>query len=140
VGSYPSEQPGRFSFDVALGDFEVDGRVDIATIGSQLSVLANNGAGIFSTVLTTPLIAGAYSGFVADVNHDGRPDLIMSSPSGLQILLDEPLSGSPPQSSVPLPAPLVRDARESARSWRELSSALGDARIRSGDDAPTSWA
>ncbi len=122
VASYPSEQSGRFDFEVALGAFAGGGHLDMATIGSRLSVLANNGAGVFSTALTAPLGTTFNSVFVADVNRDGRPDLILGWPSEVHIFLDEPPSpASPPpmHAQVPLPAPVVENARESARRWRE---------------------
>jgi hypothetical protein len=122
VASYPSEQPGRFDFEVAFGAFAGDGHADIATVGSQLSVFANNGAGLFSTAFTAPLGTTFNSVFVADVDHDGRPDLILGWPSEVHIFLDEPVSPASAPSSprhAPLPAPVLQSARESARRWRE---------------------
>ena len=115
--SYPSEQPNTFQFEVALGAFAGDGRTDIATIGSQLSVLANAGTGSFSTALTMPLGGFYNNAFVADINHDGRPDLILSFGSSTDVLLNEPVSPVGPSSTQP--APTVTSARESAGRWRE---------------------
>jgi hypothetical protein len=116
VGAFPSEQPD-FSFWVALGSFGGNGDVDVVTIGSQLSVLANNGFGGF-----TPLGTVQSDAYVADVNGDGRPDIVVGWNS-LQIFLNQqvaPIVGPPiaPPASHPL-APSLRDARESARRWHE---------------------
>jgi hypothetical protein len=121
VGAFPSEQAG-YSFWTALGDFGGGGDVDVVTVGSQLSVLANNGFGTLSPAFTAPLGIAQTDAFVADVNGDGRPDVILGS-AALQIFLNEPTSPAAGQ-AAPLPAaqpgaPSVQDARESARRWRE---------------------
>jgi len=134
-GFYPLEQASTYNFDVALGAFAGDGHVDIAAIGSQfsgaqlsgsqLTLFANNGAGVFSDVLTTPLAGSSGSVFVADVNGDGRPDIILNVQSELHIFLDEPASPPSSPSSGPLSpstktiAPSVQKASESAKRWRE---------------------
>jgi hypothetical protein len=132
-GSYQLDQPNTYNFDVALGAFADDGDVDIAAIGaqhsgtqsfgSQLTLFANNGAGVFSSALTSPLAGSFGSVFVADVNGDGRPDIILSLQSELHIFLDEPASPpSNPPPSAPLTkpiAPSVQRASESAKRWRE---------------------
>jgi hypothetical protein len=48
----------------------------------------------------------AYAAYVADVNRDGRPDIVLTGPSGITVMLDEPL------------APVVSNALQSARKWR----------------------
>jgi hypothetical protein len=127
-GSYPLEQPNNFEFKVALGNFAEDGHVDIAAIGSpfhgsQLTLFTNSGAGVFSGVPMAPLGVGFGSVFVADVNGDGRPDLILSLQHELHIFLDEPVmppSGPASPSTKPI-SPSVQSVRESARRWREGS-------------------
>jgi FG-GAP-like repeat/FG-GAP repeat len=125
-GFYPLEQPNTYNFDVALSAFAGDGHVDIAAIGSpfqgsQLTLFTNNGAGVFSSVPMAPLAASFGSVFVADVNGDGRPDIILDSQSELHIFLDEP--ANPPSSGPPTKpiAPSVQRASESAKRWREGS-------------------
>jgi hypothetical protein len=125
---YPLEQPNTYNFDVALGAFAGDGHVDIAAIGSQfsgspLTLFANNGAGVFSDILTTPLAVNFGSVFVADVNGDGRPDILLSLQSELHIFLDEPASPSsaPPSPLTQTIAPSVQRVSESVTRWREGS-------------------
>lgn len=139
-GSYPVEQPNNFEFEVALGAFAGDGHIDIAAIGeaflgSQLTLFTNSGAGVFTGVPMAPLGVQFGSVFVADVNGDGRPDLILSLQSELHILLDEPASppsGPPVPSNKPIP-PSVQDVSESAKRWREGSRL---AKISRREDAP----
>jgi hypothetical protein len=121
VGAFLSEQ-SHFSFWVALGDFSGNGDVDVVTVGSQLSVLANNGFGVLSPAFTTTLATSQTSAYVADVNGDGRPDIVVAG-STLQIFLNEPVApvvGQPIAAPVTQPvAPSLQDVRESARRWRE---------------------
>ena len=131
-GFYPLEQPNNYNFNVALGAFAGDGHVDIAAIGSPFSgspitVLTNSGDGLFSEVLIPPLGVSYGSVFVADVNGDGRPDIILTVQSELHIFLDEPASPSSVPSSVPsspltkTSTPSVQKLSESAKRWREGS-------------------
>jgi hypothetical protein len=121
VGAFPSEQ-SHFSFWIALGDFGGNGDVDVVTVGSQLSVLANDGLGVLSPAFTTTLGTSQTNAYVADVNDDGRPDIILAG-SALQIFLNEPVApvvGQPISAPVASPvAPSLWDVRESARRWRE---------------------
>lgn len=121
VGAFPSEQ-SNFSFWTALGDFGGNGDVDVVTVGSQLSVLANDGFGVLSPAFTTALGTPQTNAYVADVNGDGRPDIILTG-SAVQIFLNEPVPpviGQPVATPVAKPVvPLLRDARESAQRWHE---------------------
>ncbi len=125
VGAFPSEQP-HYSFWVALGEFEGRGETDIVTVGSQLSVLANDGLDAFTPAYTTPLGTVQSAAYVADVNGDGRPDLIVGW-NTIQIFLNEQVAPpvgppiDPPAASQPI-APSLRDLRESARRWHEGST------------------
>jgi hypothetical protein len=73
---------------VAVGDFNNDGRLDLVVANDQfassttLSVLMGNGDGTFAPTQT--VVAGSDPGAVAvaDVNGDGKPDLVVASSKG----------------------------------------------------------
>jgi hypothetical protein len=68
------------------GDGKVDLVVANSSVGSvgglgNVGVLLGNGDGTFGTAIVTPTLAGAYgaaSAAVADVNGDGKPDLVVA--------------------------------------------------------------
>lgn len=117
AGAYPAEQPNRYEFGVGVGDFTGDGHPDVATVGSQISVLADE-SGVLSNTLNVPLTEAYDDVLVADVNGDGRPDLIFPNPK-LQIFLDEPSS---PTLVAPidrsLAGPLLRAVGQKHVRWR----------------------
>jgi hypothetical protein len=116
VDSLPSEQPTTFAFGVVVGKFAGDGRLDIATLGSQLAVLENEGANSFKPALEMPLPAGDKYGYVADLTNDGRDDLLLGAPSEVHVYLDEPVCPAPLLSSPTgqCPPPVIQGAHESA--------------------------
>jgi hypothetical protein len=67
---------------VAVGDFNLDGKPDLATPNSQASgnvtILLGNGTGDFNPASTSPEAVGAFPESVAvgDFNLDGKPDLV----------------------------------------------------------------
>jgi hypothetical protein len=66
---------------VSLVDFDGDGKQDICLVGGgRVAVLQNGGESLNEFVL--PGIAGARSAVWADYNGDGRPDLLVVTPSG----------------------------------------------------------
>jgi len=76
---------------VASGDFNGDGRLDLAVLDSGgLSILLGNGDGTFRTSVTYATNL-AYSLAVADFNGDGKPDIVVAnenlSPSTVSVYL-----------------------------------------------------
>jgi hypothetical protein len=67
--------PGE-SFSVAAGDFNGDGKLDIAIMDGQLSVLLGNGDGTFQAPVNYPCVQGLWIA-TADFNQDGIPDLVV---------------------------------------------------------------
>jgi hypothetical protein len=64
---------------VAVGDFNKDGKPDLATANftaSTVSVLLGNGSGGFAKTATDPAVgANPYSVAIGDFNRDGKPEL-----------------------------------------------------------------
>jgi hypothetical protein len=89
---------GNAIYDVVLGDVNADGKLDIITAdlcancgsaypGGRLGVLRGNGDGTFQPVVFYPVnpAAGPYSVALADINGDGKPDLIAGNFSRSEI-------------------------------------------------------
>ena len=75
---------GRQRYRVAVADFNLDGRVDIAATriessGGSIEIYQNNGDFAFGTV--TPIVASAtlYGLDIGDMNGDGFPDVVAGS-------------------------------------------------------------
>ena len=82
----------------AVGDFNGDGKPDLAVVnqsGNNVSVLLGNGAGGFSAAPGSPFAVGTSpnSIAVADLNGDGKTDIVVSGSTGLTLLLGNGLGG-----------------------------------------------
>jgi FG-GAP-like repeat/FG-GAP repeat len=84
--SYPVENSYGW-YGVALADLRHRGRLDIVT-GSNgtVSVLLNAGRGRFIDGEWTPLSGSANCGAAADFNGDGKPDLAVTTVTGITVL------------------------------------------------------
>jgi uncharacterized protein (TIGR03437 family) len=74
--------------EIAAGDFNGDGKVDVASLPSSFQgdaeVFLNNGAGSFANGVNVPLIPTNWASFIgnlraADLNKDGKSDLIAAA-------------------------------------------------------------
>ena len=77
VVNYPA---GNFSDDVATGDFDRDGNIDVITannLDSTASLFFGNGDGTFAPAVQLSVPAYATSVVVADLNVDGKLDLVI---------------------------------------------------------------
>ncbi len=74
------------SFYVAAGDFNGDGKMDIAEVFDELSILLGKGDGTFQPAVQ---YRAGMSGPIAvgDFNNDGKLDIVGGSSTGLSLLL-----------------------------------------------------
>jgi len=84
-----------YPYAIAVGDFNQDGKLDIVvatpqtaiTSPAQLLIFLGNGDGTFRAAGGTTYPDAANSIFVADLNGDGKPDLVISAYYNTAILL-----------------------------------------------------
>ncbi len=81
IFSAPRDYPvGSQPQSVVVGDFNGDGRPDIATANqasNDISILPQNGDGSFQAAVNNPVGNGPVSLQVGDVNNDGKLDLLV---------------------------------------------------------------
>jgi hypothetical protein len=97
-GGFTEASGSPFDFGVALYqlvtfDVDRDGRMDIvATRGDSIRVLVGDGRGAFKQTASIPVGPGAWRIAAADLNGDGRIDLVTSNSeaNSLSVLLGKP--------------------------------------------------
>jgi hypothetical protein len=114
-GPYPAGATS-FGADPVAGEFAGEGHPTILTIRGSVTALEPGPAGALEPLQLTPYHGPENDIWVADVNRDGRPDLILANQTALSILLDEP--AVPVLSSVRMAPRLWRDGTASARISR----------------------
>ena len=83
VHSFTPLQGTTFFSDVAIGDFNADGKSDLAVSGGGAAnfvrVLTGNGAGIFPSFTDVPTSGTPGSIIVRDLNGDSKPDIAVTT-------------------------------------------------------------
>jgi hypothetical protein len=79
---------GNYPCSVTLGDFNGDGKLDLAVANSSIvSILLGNGDGTFQTAVNYEAGGQAGSVTIGDFNRDGKLDLAVTNSSTVSILL-----------------------------------------------------
>jgi len=81
--------PQEQALDVAIGQLTNDTKPDlvIATGKDDVMVFPGDGSGGFGVPVYVPVAAAANRVALADVNHDGRTDIAVATPTGVKELL-----------------------------------------------------
>ena len=85
-GSGSPDPLGTFPNQIVLGDFNNDGKLDMAVTNSgfnlatsSLSILLGKGDGRFQTQLTNPTGTDPFGLATGDFNHDGKTDIVVAN-------------------------------------------------------------
>ncbi len=76
-----------FGKSAAVGDFDRDGKMDVAIAGTDLQIFLGKGDGTFQPPINYLIGTGAIFVAAADFNHDGILDLAVADLNGLFILM-----------------------------------------------------
>jgi len=102
-------QVGNTPYDVALGDFDEDGVIDVVTPnanGSSVSILLGDGDGTFTTAPESPITVGQGPRGVAtgDFDGDGDSDVVVSEHGvdSVRVLESDGDGTFTPQASIPV--------------------------------------
>jgi FG-GAP-like repeat len=116
------ECPTAGSFSVITGDFDGDGNADLAVGngyvgggGDTISILLGKGDGTFKPYIPVPVPGDGDDVLAAaDLNHDGKLDLVVASyynyPGGASVLLGNGDGTFAPAVSYPVPSPAFTNA------------------------------
>ncbi len=85
---------------VAPADFDGNGKPDFCLFGAGRVVLLQNGGGTLNEI-PLPLTCGARAADWADCNGDGRVDLLLATPAGAKLLLNQGKTFKDASASVP---------------------------------------
>jgi hypothetical protein len=129
--------PGLSPAFVAVGDFNRDGRADLAVpnagpngTGAYLSILLSNGDGTFQSPLNYPAGSSPWSVAAGDFNGDGIPDLAVANngPNTVSVLLDAADWSLPQATSfaVSFPSPVTAGTSGSLTVTAKLADGSTD--------------
>jgi hypothetical protein len=79
----------KHPYNVGVGDFNHDGKLDIAVADGNINVLLGNGNGTFQAATKYVSGSNAYQLEVADVNSDGLPDIVFLGSGGIGAMLSQ---------------------------------------------------